>query len=202
MKHPGSLAVWGALVLSLAGAGWGAASLQEQEPSAPAVKPDLAALARDCFRVMKTHDIEKTLACFTDDAVYKADETTLGGKEALRDLFEFDAVNQSQVDILDLKVEGTTAVLRTAEVNESFRLLGIPAEYARTTVSFREALIERIEVESTSESKEQFIGKFEPFSTWVGERHPEEFNRLLTGGYTADNARLLLALLREWREKS
>lgn len=151
---------------------------------------------------MKKHNIEKLLAFYTDDAVFEMDKTRFGGKEALRDLFEFDAINLSQVDILDLKVEGTTVVLRTSEVNETFRLLGIQAEFAKTTIVFREGLIERVSVESPPESQELFMSKFEPFSTWVGERHPEEFNKLMTGGYNAESAKLLLALLKEWREKS
>jgi hypothetical protein len=36
----------------------------------------------------------------------------------------------------------------------------------------------------------------------VSERYPDDFNKLMTGGYSADNAKLLLALLKEWREKS
>ena len=187
-----SLAVW---ILS-------APAVPGQEETAPPAKPDLAKIARDCFQVMKKHDIDKLLTFYADDAVFEMDDMKFAGKEQLRDLFEFDAVNQSQVDILDLKVDGTIVVLRTSEINESFRLLGIQADFAKATVAFRDGLIAGIKVESTPESQELFMGKFEPFSTWVGERHPEEFNKLMAGGYNAENAKLLLALLKEWREKS
>jgi len=194
------------VVLALGVVWMGAASLrgqQEPPPQAPVkAKPDLARIARDCYRVMRTHDIEKLLAFFTDDAVFDMDDTKIAGKEALRDLFEFDAVNQSQVDILDLKVEDGSVALRTSEVNESFRLLEVQADFAKTTLTFRDDLIERVRVESTPESTEQFANKFEPFSTWIGERYPEDYNRLITGGYNAENAKLLLALLKEWRDKS
>jgi hypothetical protein len=208
MRHPFLTAALGALCVGLTGAALparaasGPVQEQEQAPPPATAAPDLAKITRDCFQAMKKHETDKLPAFFTDDAVFEADEVRIGGKDALRDLFEFDAVNQSQIDILDLKVEETRVVLRTSEVNETFRLLGIQADFAKTTVSFRDARIERIKVETTPEAQELFMDKFEPFSTWVGERHPEEFNRLLTGGYSAESAKLLLALLREWREKS
>jgi hypothetical protein len=201
INKPSMLSV-GVVCLSLAVGALSAPAVPGQEETAPAAKPDLAKITRDCFQVMKKHDIEKLLAFYTVDAVFEMDDMKISGKEALRDLFEFDAVNQSQVDILDLKVDGTTVVLRTSEVNESFRLLGIQADFAKATVTFKDNLIERIKVESPPESQELFMNKFEPFSTWVSERYPDDFNKLMTGGYSADNAKLLLALLKEWREKS
>jgi len=201
INKPSMLSV-GVVCLSLAVGTLSAPAVPGQEETAPAAKPDLAKITRDCFQVMKKHDIEKLLAFYTVDAVFEMDDMKISGKEALRDLFEFDAVNQAQVDILDLKVDGTTVVLRTSEVNESFRLLGIQADFAKATVTFKDNLIERIKVESPPGSQELFMNKFEPFSTWVSERYPDDFNKLMTGGYSADNAKLLLALLKEWREKS
>ena len=206
MRQGTAIAFFNAVFLSLAVSASPLSVPVDQEQGQIALsaeaKPDLAKITRDCFQIMKKHDIDKLPAFFTDDAVFEMDELKIGGKEALRDLFEFDAVNQSQVDILDLKVEGTTVVLRTSEVSEPFRLMGIQVDFAKTTVAFRDGLIERVKIESTPESQELFMSKFEPFSTWAGERHPEEFNRLMTGGYNAENAKLLLALLREWRERS
>jgi hypothetical protein len=192
----------GIVFLLLVVYGLSSSAVRGQEETAPPAKPDLTKITRDCFQVMKKHDIEKLLAFYTDDAVFEIDDTKIAGKEQLRDLFEFDAVNQSQVDILDLKIDGTTVVLRTSEINESFRLLGIQADFAKATVTFRDSLIERVKIEETPEGQELFTSKFEPFSTWVSERYPEDFNKLMTGGYNAENAKLMLSLLKEWREKS
>jgi ketosteroid isomerase-like protein len=192
----------GVVCVSLAVWALSAPAVPGQEETAPPAKRDLVKITRDCFQVMKKHDIEKLLAFFTDDALFEMDDMTIAGKEQLRALFEFDAVNQSQMDILDLKVEEGTVVLRTSEINESFRLLGIQADFAKATVTFRDSLIEKVKIESPPESQELFMSKFEPFSTWVGERYPEDFNKLMAGGYNAENAKLLLALLKEWREKS
>jgi len=192
----------GVVCLSLVIWALSAPAVPGQEETAPPAKPALAKITRDCYQIMKKHDIEKLLTFYADDAVFEMGDMKFAGKEQLRDLFEFDAVNQSQVDILDLKVDGMTVVLRTSEINESFRLLGIQADFAKAMVTFRDSLIARVKIESTPESQELFMGKFEPFSTWVSERHPEDFNRLMSGGYNAENAKLLLALLKEWRENS
>ena len=116
MRHPFLTAALGALCVGLTGA---ALTLpapsgpgQEQGRVVPPPKHDLAKITRDCFQAMKKHETDKLLAFFTDDAVFEADEMRIGGKDALRDLFEFDAVNQSQIDILDLKVDETAVDLR------------------------------------------------------------------------------------------
>jgi hypothetical protein len=39
------------------------------------------------------------------------------------------------------------------------------------------------------------------FAQWANEKHPEELKRLMEGGYTAENAKLMLSLLKEWNER-
>ncbi len=184
----------------------GALAQEAQEtPPAPAVpaKPDLLKITKDCYEAIIRHEAAKAVAFFTEDVVYEVDGSKIAGAEALQDLFEYDTVDQAQLALIDYKLQDpATVVGHTSQLNESMKLLDIPADFAKVTLTFtKEGKIARVVVETSPESQDRFAARYEPFQTWAQENHPEEYFRVTTGGYNAENAKLLLSLLREWRGK-
>lgn len=202
MKNPVPAVLIGAVLVFSSGSLLSGPAAYLQEPPVLQAKPDFAKIIRDYVLVKNKRETGKLPAFFTDDAEIAIDGMAFRGRDALAGLFDFDAVNEFQLDILELRAEETRVVLRVAETSAAYRLLGLPAAVTTMTVAFRDGMIERIAVASTPESQERYRAKFEPFATWTAERHPEEFSRLVTGGYDGENAKLFLALLRDWREKS
>ena len=63
-------------------------------------------------------------------------------------------------------------------------------------------MLEKVRLEGTPEGAKFYDEKYRPFAEWASKEHPEEFKRQETGGYTAENCRLYLSLLKEWRDKT
>jgi hypothetical protein len=165
-------------------------------------KPNVGDIVRAHIQAVNTDDVEKNLTFFADDIVFEMDSYgKLSGKDQLRGLMESDVVNKARLTIDDIEVEGDTAIVKLREKNEIFRLLEIEDPPFVATFKFRNRFIEKVKLESPSESAKLWDEKYRPFAEWASQEHPEEFKRAETGGYSAENCRLYLSLLREWRDK-
>jgi hypothetical protein len=123
----------------------------------------------------------------------------------LRDLMEWDVVKKARLTVMDMKVKGRTVIVKLTEKNEADRLLGIEEYPFIAVYQFRGRLLEKVKLESHPEAKlleEKYDEKYKSFSEWASKEHPQEFNKMENGGPTAENARLLLSLLQEWRDKT
>jgi hypothetical protein len=166
-------------------------------------KPNLGDIVREHIKAVNTDDVEKNLTFFTDDIVFEVDvDTKLSGKDQLRNMMESDAVNKARLTIKDVKVEGSTVIVNLTEKNEGYRLLGIEEYPLIAIYKFRGRLLEKVKLESAPESDKIWDEKYKPFAQWASKEHPQEFNKQETGGYTAENCRLYLSLLKEWRDKT
>ncbi len=165
-------------------------------------KPNLGDIVREHIEAVNNDDLEKNLTLFTDDAVFEIGAgTRLSGKDQLRNLMESDATNKARLTILDMKVEGNTVIARLTGKNEFLGLLGVEESPQRCTYKFRGRFLEKVTVEFP-EGGGHFDKKYKFFAEWAGTEHPLEFKKMEAGGYTAENARLLLALAKEWRDKT
>jgi ketosteroid isomerase-like protein len=166
-------------------------------------EPRLDDLVREHIRALNSDDIEKNLTFFADDAVFEIfDGLKLSGKDQLRELMETDVVNKARLTINDIKVEGDTVIAKLTEKNESYRLLGIEEDSFSAIYKFRGRLLEKVKLEVTPEGAKLYDEKYKPFAEWASKERPEEFKKQETGGYTAENCRLYLSLLKEWRDKT
>ena len=164
---------------------------------------NLGDIVKEYFKAVNNYDVEKFLTFFTDDIVFEVyDDIKLSGKDQVRKLMENDAVNKARLTITDIKVEGSTVIVKETEKNEGCRLLGIEEDDGISIYKFRGRLIEKVKIESTPESKKRWDEKYKPFAEWASKEHPQEFNKMETGGFSAENARLYLLLLKEWRGKT
>jgi ketosteroid isomerase-like protein len=101
-----------------------------------------------------------------------------------------------------IKVEGDSVIGMLTEKNESYRLLGIEEDSFKAIYKFRGLLLEKVKLEGTPEGAKLYDEKYKPFAEWASNERPEEFKKQETGGYTTENCRLYLSLLREWRDKT
>lgn len=164
-------------------------------------KPDLADIIREHIEAVNNDDVEKNLTFFTDDIVFVTEQDRkLTGKDQLRNLMEWDVEKKARLTIKDIKVEGNSVTAMLTEKNEADRLVGIEEYPFKAIYNFRGRLIEKVELESSPEAK-VLDQKYKPFEEWVSQEHPQEFSKLWSG-LTAEQARLLLSLLKEWRDKT
>lgn len=166
-------------------------------------QPNLGDIVREHIQAVNTDDVEKNLTFFADDVVFEMDSyAKISGKDPLRGLMQSDVINKARLTINDIKAEGDTVIVKLTEKNEVYRLLGIEDPPFAAIFQFRGRLIEKVKLESPSESAKLWDEKYRPFAEWASREHPEEFKRTETGGYSAENCRLYLSLLKEWRDKT
>ena len=164
---------------------------------------NLGDIVREHIKAVNNDDVNKNLTFFTDDIVFEIfDDAKLSGKGQLKGLLESDVVNKARLTIIDIKVEGNSVIVKLIEKNEGYRLLGVEEPPFMAIYKFRGRLLEKVKLEGTPESTKLWDGKFKPFAEWASKEHPQEFSKEEKGGYTAENARLFLSLLQEWRDKT
>src|SRR4030042_2745308 len=165
-------------------------------------RPNLGDIVREHIQAVNNDDVEKNLTLFTNESLFEPDAATkLSGKAQVRNLMEWDVVNNARLSIKDLKVKGNTVVAELTEKNEGWRLLGIDIPFT-ATYEFRGRQIRTLKCEFSPDSWKIFEDKFEPFAQWAKQAHPEEYQRMSEGGYSAEGARLFLSLAKEWRDKA
>jgi len=98
-------------------------------------------------------------------------------------------------------VERNAVIARLAGKNELLRLMGVEESPQRCIYQFRGRFLEKVTVEFP-ESRGLFDKKYKLFAEWAGREHPLEFKKKEAGGYTVESARLLLALAKEWRDRT
>jgi hypothetical protein len=166
-------------------------------------KPNLGDIVREHIKAGNNDDVKKNLTFFTDDIVFEIfDNVKISGKDQLRGLMESDAVNKARLTIHDIKVEGDTVIVKLTEKNEGNRLLGIEESSFMAIYNFRGRLLEKVKLEGTPEGAKLYDEKYKLFAEWASKVHPQEFEKQETGGYTAENLRVCLSLLQEWRDKT
>ena len=164
---------------------------------------NLGDIVREHIKAVNNDDVNKNLTFFTDDIVFEIfDDAKLSGKGQLKGLLESDVVNKARLTINDIEVEGDTVIVKLTEKNEGYRLLGIEESPFMAIYRFRGRLLEKVKLEGTPEGAKLWDEKFKPFAEWASKEHPQEFSKEEKGGYTAENARLFLSLLQEWRDKT
>lgn len=170
--------------------------------SSPCSRLSLADIVREHIAAVNNDDVAKNLILFTDDGVFEPNAATkLSGKAQVRNLMEWDVINNARLSIEDLKVKGNTVIAELTERNEGWRLLGIEELPFKAIFEFQHRQIRRVKLEFSLESGKIFDDAFKPFAEWAKQAHPEVYQKMGEAGYSAEGARLFLSLAKEWREK-
>ncbi len=173
-------------------------------------KPNFEDIVREHIKAVNNDDVEKNLTFFADDIVfeiavpeqYRQFSGKFTGKDQLRNLMEWDVINNARLTIIDMKVEGNTVIVKLTEKNEGWRLLGIEEPPFTATYKFRGRQLEKVKLEFTPENAELLDEKFKPFAEWANKEYAQEFSKMAAAGYSAEGARLYLSLAKEWRDKT
>lgn len=173
-------------------------------------KPNLGDIVREHIKAVNNDDVEKNLTFFADDIVfeiatpeqYHQFSGKFNGKDQLRNLMEWDVINNARLSINDMKLEGNTVIVKVTEKNEGWRLLGIEEPPFMATYKFRGRLLEKVKLEFSLENAKLLDEKFKPFAEWASKERPQEFNKMATAGYSAEGAKFYLSLAKEWRDKT
>jgi hypothetical protein len=159
----------------------------------------------------RSGDIDGLLALHTDDSEFQlpGGGEIIRGKEALRNLFEWDAVLGSDLDMRGISIVGDTIIVDTVfERSKFFQALGM--SYVRyepgTRIVLRNGLIVgTYPAKVSEESQARGSAKYEDLMKWMSINRSEDMERLMPGGkfrHDAENARLWLEILYEWKRSN
>lgn len=155
-----------------------------------------------------SHDIDSLLALYADDI--RVEKIGMGppleGKEALRDLAEYDAALRTT---LAVSLGGTgkdTLFCRIVETNDWLETVGLMSiQYDPVYFVIRGGKIEIIRAELSQESIESVNKVMSSLLPWARENYQGELESMMPSGvftYDKGSAEKILMLASRWREKN
>jgi len=153
-----------------------------------------------------SHDVEGTLAFFTDDFRYEMVGSWVAeGREQMRKFEEWDASIGSELSFDNFDVSGDTVMCTVIERNDWFSLVGVDAIYYECVrIIFNNGLIAEITAEQSHESMLAAQTAFQAFIEWAIKEHPQRLAELMSGAkfeFSKETADKWLSLLKEWRQQ-
>ncbi|RMG47407.1 MAG: hypothetical protein D6718_03785 [Acidobacteria bacterium] len=154
----------------------------------------------------RAHDLEGLLAMHSEDSVFVLPgKKPIRGRRALADLFEWDFVMETELEMHGIEREGDTIrVASITERNAFFRALGLDGAVYRPGTRFvlRGGLIAATyPAPLTAATLEAGMPAYREFLAWLDETHPglrpELFPETVVR-HDARRARVLRELLDEW----
>lgn len=166
--------------------------------------PDLSERIRAYETTYNAHDVEKLMSFYADDIEFEIVGVWVRrGKEAIRELAEWDKATNLQMTISGIVVSGDTVTFRLVEKNDWWTLAGIgDVHYQPCVMVFRDGLISKLRATMTQEGFDRYAKQWPLIIGWAREHRGEVLNELLPGGkfiYGAEPAKKWLDLLRAWR---
>ena len=149
-----------------------------------------------------SHDVEKIMSFYADDALHEVPGTfLLKGKKELRDLAEYDKVLNFHLSFKQCKVEGDTITCELTVIDDWTRTAGIQKVTYSSKIVFKDGLIKQWITVPTSESAQAINNLVRSLMEYASKEKPQLLKEMMPEGkfiYNAENARKLLALEQEW----
>lgn len=166
--------------------------------------PDLTERVRAYEATYNAHNIEKLMTFYTDDIIFEITGVWVKrGKQAMRELAEWDKVTNLRMVISDIAVSGDTATCKLVEINDWWDLAGIgEVRYEPCVMIFRNGMMSEMRAEMARSSVDAYMEVWPLIHKWASEHRSEELAGLLPNGkfiYGEQPARKWLELLRDWR---
>ena len=189
--------VW---ILILSAAWWGEIGC--------AKKLDPVEFVQRYVKLHRSHDIDGLLALHTDDTEFlMPGQPPIRGKEALRDLLEWDAVLESELTMSDISIDGDTILINTViERNKFFQSMGVTDVRYQPGTRFvlrNERIVGTYPAAISEESLNKGRKEYQNLIQWLSTNRPNTLERLMPNGkfrYDAASARLWLKVLEEWKQ--
>jgi len=166
----------------------------------------LALLAR-YLEAHRSGDIGALLKLHTGDAMFTIEgRPPYSGWESLRELFEWDAALQSELEFSDVNIDGSLLTIGAATGrNRLFRELGVEEVRYRPGLRFklRGSLIQGIYVPGFDQQSQKAVeAAFQPLIEWLASHDHDALARLMPDGrfrYDAASAAQWLEIVAAWR---
>lgn len=165
-------------------------------------------IVEEHFKVKNSHHVTAEMRFFSDNSLLEIPGLSLRltGIEKRRAIAEYDSVLNTILTPSDFEVRGDTVFCSITEHNDWLAAAGIPDAYYPRTVTVVEANKIVYSSGHMSDSSRAYIGDvLSRFMPWAGENYPEAIAGMMPEGrfsYNAENAVLILRLLRQWRQTS
>ncbi len=169
-----------------------------------ACSPNSTDLAKRYVGIYNSHNVEKIVSLYTDDAVFEAvGQYTLSGKDQIRHHTEYYSTLNIHMSIFDIKAKGDTVSCNLSITNDWLKLSEIGEANYTVIFIFKDGLVKRIRAEIKAETQRAFSKVLPPLMEWAKENKADLLKEMIPEGkfiYNAENAKKALALLRSWRD--
>ena len=167
----------------------------------------LAACATDKTAVVDAYrtaynagDVDGVMSLMADDAVFHVIKVfDLEGKEAIRNVAEYDTTLHLVMAMRDLRTSGDTVSCMLIETNDWLELTGIDSAVYSAQFVVEGGAITAIRAESSPSTATAMARAMVPMMGWALGSQPDEFNKLIIDGrmlFNADNAHRIMRLTR------
>lgn len=167
-------------------------------------EPTPVDLVRAYQNAYNSHDLEKLLSLFAEDATFEVvGQFVFKGKENVRRVAEHDFALNIHMSIRGPTIKGDTIFCGLTETNDWLKTAGIGEAHYTGWFVFEAGLIKLIRGQSTPETDKAFSEVLNPLIEWASKERPEQLAEMMPEGkfvYNAENAKKSLALLRQWQE--
>jgi len=166
---------------------------------------DLITLVKAFQESENRHDIEALMGKFAEDAEFEmVGQVTLKGKEEIRQIFEYDAGVNTELQFFDFKSEGDTVTCQVVERNDRLKAAGFDKLlYTSCFITFRDQLIQKFSISPDAESARSLGEVMRKFLPWIQKNYPKDYSRLFTpeGRFirNRENGERVVFLMKEWR---
>jgi hypothetical protein len=166
-------------------------------------KPSPVDLVRAYQSAYNSHDLERLLSLFAEDATFEVvGQFVFKGKEDIRRVAEYDFALNIHMRISGPTIKGDTIFCGLIETNDWLKTAGIGEAHYAARFVVEGGLVKVIEGKALPETDTAFSQVLNPLLEWASKQRPEQLAQMMPEGefvYNAENAKKSLALLREWQ---
>jgi len=154
---------------------------------------------------LNSHSVDSLMKYYGDEIVFRIPDlgTFLTGVAAMRGVAAYDSALNTQMKIVNIRVQNDTVTCSIIETNNWMDAAGISsAYYPRSIFVVKDGKIIFIEADLADSCAKNFQEVLDSFVPWAQEDHAEELALMTPGGefrFNAENGKTMVRLLREWR---
>ncbi len=166
---------------------------------------DLITLVKAFQELANRHDIDAVMGKFTEDAEFEmVGQAAVKGKKEIRQIFEYDAGVNTELQFFDFKSEGDTVSCQVVERNDRLKASGFDKLlHTSCSFTFRDQLIQKFITSADAESARAFGEVMRKFLPWIQKNYPKDYSRLFTpeGRFirNRENGERVVLLMKDWR---
>ena len=153
------------------------------------------------------HDVEKIMTMFTEDFTLEGGGISKSsGKQQIKNIFECQAVMNTNVQYINCKSEGNTVHCQMLLRSDPLDAQGIGEVKSSSCIfTFKDNLIQSLADEWPPDVVEYNSKFWKKFIPWLTENYPDDYSRMFMPDgrfiFSLENGRDLVSLIRKWSEE-